>query len=288
MVRPALVRDVPHMHMRTPMHLINNDHSGSWAASQPPITTTALIQPSNQSTCLYRIFLVNSFCPGTSRPGPTHQLSLMAGPTGLFNFTSSACASQLRITVSIPFITLSNYIEQPFILLYFVHHYLGGILFHGLSGNCINRQALSRRLTTYTASAQYLWDLRACLAFYFYDAHAGWEHRLSFGMGWLFNTQFLRSKWDYVHWSLSVDGNGTIYHVFTYLTIHTYANSIKFQSAFKTIKIHWWHWWHEMASPCLSYSKFPAPRIPWRTDLIWVCDLKTKVTIALLKLHQPL
>jgi hypothetical protein len=43
------------------------------------------------------------FCLGISRPGPIHQLSLMAGPTGLFNFTSSACATQLRITVSIPF-----------------------------------------------------------------------------------------------------------------------------------------------------------------------------------------
>lgn len=116
MVRPALVRDVPHMHMRTPMHLINKDHYGSWAASQLPITTTALIQPSNQSTCLYRIFLVTSFCPGISRPGPTHQLSLMAGPTGLFSFTSFACATQLRITVPIPFTTLSNYIEQPFYL----------------------------------------------------------------------------------------------------------------------------------------------------------------------------
>jgi hypothetical protein len=133
------------------MHLINKDHYGSWAASQLPITTTALIQPSNQSTCLYRIFLATSFCPGISRPGPTHQLSLMAGPTGLFNFTSFACATQLRITVPIPFTTLSNYIEHPFLpFLYFVHHYLGGILFHGLSGNCINRQALSRRLTQHT------------------------------------------------------------------------------------------------------------------------------------------
>jgi hypothetical protein len=124
---------------------------------------------SNQPTCLHRISVqINQ---------PT--LSLMAGPTGLFNFISTACAfRKQRITVTIPFY---NYLITFFLnqLLYFVHIKLFGrnhtFLFHGLSGTVSIDRALSRRLNNIHRIL-----LRAVFwTFYCFTMNTlGWEHRI--------------------------------------------------------------------------------------------------------------
>jgi hypothetical protein len=128
---------------------------------QPQPTTPRTVQPSNQPTCLHRITVhINQPCP------------LWLDRPDSFNFTSIACAfRKQRITVTIPFTTLSNYLFEPTSLLrshqtiWEESHFFVPRSFR----NCINRQALSRRLNNIHRIL-----LRACFGLLlFYDEYVG-------------------------------------------------------------------------------------------------------------------
>ncbi|KAJ0142117.1 hypothetical protein HZ326_15070 [Fusarium oxysporum f. sp. albedinis] len=99
------------------------------AACMQNTTAFRLVHPSNQTTCFYRIFLA-TFAQAFRDPVNSPTSSLMAGPTGLFNFTSLHAPFTKRIIVTIPYITLSN---NPFTLSLLRSSLFGRNLFHGLS-----------------------------------------------------------------------------------------------------------------------------------------------------------
>lgn len=161
-----------------------------------------LVQPSNQSTCFHR----KTSATTTSCP------FWLDRPDSFFTFTSAACAfRKQRINVTIPFTTLSNYLTPFWTSLLRSTTYLGGIstslftfMFHGLSGTVSIDRALSRRLniihhTSISVSVLDLLVLR-------------WIRRvgnieLSLGRGKQTSNPS-GANGNYVHWSLSVDGNG--------------------------------------------------------------------------------
>lgn len=157
------------------MHLINQYDTWFWELQVNCNTTTTshhiisrLVQPSNQSTCFHR----KTSATTTSCP------FWLDRPDSFFTFTSTACAfRKQRITVTIPFTTLSNYLTPFWTNFSTSFNNLFGrninitfyFMFHGLSGTVSIDRALSRRLNNiHHTSVRVFWTY-----YWFYDEYVG-------------------------------------------------------------------------------------------------------------------